>query len=223
MRLIARPHFGEARQHIRLRGFLPHVTNTNAGRHTLHIHSPRRGGDEPGLSEPDDRQKSLLHEVQPCDKSVTRYVCCFGFFGDGWHLVAGRGSGGKKKVENIPPTPPQKCAEKLPGVRALERQTCITTTRRHAVTQVGSPQLSSGRQMSAVLHLIWITLGTSLGNFFFQFGTHTVSVTHRLDTEGGDGWPFRGFDSEPSIQSQVQHDCNLRPDTLNRCAATLVK
>lgn len=71
----------------------------------------------------------------------------------GWldTLVAGRG---KERVLRIPPTPPKKCAEKLLRVPAVERQTCITTTRRHAVTQVGSPQLLGGRQMSAVLYLI---------------------------------------------------------------------
>ncbi len=110
----------------------------------------------------------------PCDKCVTRYVCCFGFWG-GWHFVAGRG---KEKVLHIPPTPPKKCAEKLLRVRAVERQTCITTTIRHAVTQVGSPQLLSGRQMSAVLYLIWITRAQS-GNCFPNLAhRQTVLVTH---------------------------------------------
>lgn len=111
----------------------------------------------------------MTDEVLPCDKSVIGYVCCLGFW-DGWHFIAGRG---REKVLRIPPTPPKKCAEKLLRVRAVERQTCIKTTRRHAATQVCSLQLLSGRQMSAVLHLIWITLAQS-GNFFPLFGTHSL-------------------------------------------------
>lgn len=79
-------------------------------------------------------------------------------FWDGWHFIAREGKGGEKKCCMLDPLPTEKCVEKLLRVWAVERLTCLKTTRRHAGTQVCSLQLLTGRQMSEALQLIWITL-----------------------------------------------------------------
>lgn len=164
---------------VRLGGFLPHVMCTALG-YIFWIFPVQDGWGEAELSKPDDRRGAAMWQI--CNMTPL-------LFWDGWRFIARSGRG--KKCCSFRPLPPKKCAGKLLRVPAVERQPCIRTTRWHAVTQVCSLQLLSGRQMSAVLHLIGITLAQS-GNFFPQFGRHISLMTHFLDNKNGTDRPVEG-------------------------------
>lgn len=151
-----------------------HVIHIALG-YIFYISTIQDGWEEPGLSKSDDRGKGFLKEVLPCDKSVTRYVC---FFGGIFRRLTLRCWEGKEKCCAFHPLLPKICAEKLLGVRPEERQTCITTTRWHAVTQVDSVAVVGvgDRCLQLFFYFFFFLMGTSLAG---KLGSFSPIFAHR--------------------------------------------
>lgn len=161
---------------ISLGGFLPHVMSTTLGC-IFRISAVHGGLGEWGLSETRWQRKPFPNEVLPCDKSVTRDICCFGFW-DGWHFVARRGKG--KSVAHSTHSSSKMCDETPWGLNSGTSD--MHNNNKTACCNTGGLAAAVEWETDVCRSLFNLSNYSTVWELFLQFGTQIVLVTHYSST-----------------------------------------